>query len=132
MGKADVEFLNKTILGQLNCGIVRPSKSPWSSPAFVARARPYGSLQKPKERKVIDYRKVNRATRTDTHPLPDIPDLLEWLSGYRFLGAIDLKSGYWQKETDPQDICKTAFVTPNALHEYTRVPFGLKNAPAYF
>lgn len=45
---------------------------------------------------------------------------------------MDLKSGYWQKETHKDDMCKTAFVTPNALHEYTRVPFGVKNAPAYF
>ena len=45
---------------------------------------------------------------------------------------MDLKSAYWQKETHKDDMCKTAFVTPNALHEYTRVPFGVKNAPAYF
>lgn len=132
MGRREVEYLNTTVLGQLDAKIVRPSTSPWSSPAFVAYARPYWSTEKPKSRKVIDYRRVNRVTRSDTYPLPDIPELLEWLSQSRYFGAIDLKSGYWQARTAERDICKTAFVTPGALHEYLQVPFGLKNAPAYF
>ena len=101
MGRREIEFLNKTILGQLDADIVRPSASPWSSPAFVAYARPYWSSAEPKARKVIDYRKINRVTRSDTYPLPDIPALLEWLSHSRYFGAIDLKSGDWQKETEP-------------------------------
>ena len=48
------------------------------------------------------------------------------------MGAVDLKSGYWQKEVKREDRHKTAFVTPRATLEYCRVPFGLKNAPPYF
>ena len=58
-------------------------------------ARHYFSQADPKARKVIDYRKVNRVTKGDAFPLPDIPLLLEWFASYRFFGAIDLKSGYW-------------------------------------
>jgi hypothetical protein len=46
-------------------------------------------------RKVIDYRKLNRVTREDSYPLPDIPELLEWFSTGVYFGAVDLKSGYW-------------------------------------
>ena len=61
----------------------------------MAYARHYGTEGPPKMRKVIDFRKVNAVTRSDTYPLPDIPELLEWFSSSRYFGAIDLKSGYW-------------------------------------
>ena len=95
MARPAVEFLNKTILGQLEVGIVRPSRSAWSASAFVAYSRPYGTTGPPKERKVIDYGPVNQVTRSDVYPIPDVPELLEWLAGYAFFGAIDLKAGYW-------------------------------------
>jgi hypothetical protein len=69
--------------------------SPWRSPAFVAYARHYGTEGPPKMRKVIDYRKLNRVTREDSYPLPDIPELLEWFSTGVYFGAVDLKPGYW-------------------------------------
>jgi len=44
---------------------------------------------------VIDYRRLNAVTVADTYPLPNIQELLEWLSQYACFGAADLKSGYW-------------------------------------
>jgi hypothetical protein len=46
-------------------------------------------------RKVIDFRKLNKVTREDSYPLPDILDILDWFASYKYFGAIDLKSGYW-------------------------------------
>jgi hypothetical protein len=79
----------------MGAGIIQPSMSPWSSPAFVAYARPYGTSGPPKQRKVIDYRRLNRITRGDTYPLPDISEMLDWFSTHEYFGALDLKSGYW-------------------------------------
>lgn len=90
-----MQYLDDTISTQMENGIVTPSTSGWSSPVFVAYQRAYGAVSKPKPRKVIDYRRVNSVTRSDSYPLPDINELLSWLSKYKYFGAVDLKSGYW-------------------------------------
>ena len=54
------------------------------------------------------------------------------LSGAKWFSTLDLKSGYWQVELDPQDREKTAFSLGNGLWQFTVMPFGLANAPATF
>jgi hypothetical protein len=43
-----------------------------------------------------------------------------------------MRQGYYQFKMDLKDIEKTAFATIWGLFEYTRLPFGLKSAPATF
>jgi hypothetical protein len=55
----------------------------------------------------------------------------------KFLTALDLRSGFHQIPMHPDSISKTAFwyasgTHPPQLLAYTRMPFGLKNAPAKF
>jgi hypothetical protein len=45
---------------------------------------------------------------------------------------MDLQSGYWQLLTAPEDRHKTAFITKYGLFEYTKMSFGLCNAPSTF
>ena len=40
--------------------------------------------------------------------------------------------GYWQLKVAPEDRHKTAFITKYGLFEYTKMPFGLCNAPSTF
>ena len=53
-------------------------------------------------------------------------------SGSSWFSTLDLQSGYWQIEVDPNDRQKTAFVSSSGLYQFKVMPFGLTNAPGTF
>lgn len=68
----------------------------------------------------------------DSYPLPRIDATLDAFKGSSAFSTLDLKSGYWQIELDPEHQAKTAFVVPSGPYEFETMPFGLSNAPATF
>lgn len=114
------------VAGLLDAGIVVPSTSRFASPIVMVRKKD-GT-----HRMCIDYRSVNQCTEDFRYPLPHSRALLERLSGKAFFATIDLRSGFHQLPLDVASRPLTAFVTSTGLYEYTRVPFGLKNAPPFF
>src|SRR3954449_7355832 len=58
--------------------------------------------------------------------------MLESFGGAQWFTTLDLASGYWQVEMNPEDVEKTAFVTPFGLYEFLVMPFGLNYAPVMF
>lgn len=90
----------------LDSGMVSSSNSEICSPAFPD-AKKDGTAKL-----VVHLRKLNGYTKKDNHQLPNAQDQLISLRGYKFFGKIDLNSGYYQIEMDPDDIHKTAFVLP--------------------
>ena len=100
-------------------GVIQPSQSPSASPIMLVQKKD-GSI-----RFYVDYRK-------DSYPLPRVDDLLDSLEGAQWFSTLDLASGYWQVEVDPQHREKTAFNTGQGLYEFRVMPFGLCNAPSTF
>ena len=110
----------------LEAGIIIPSTSPWrSNPLLVPK--PDGT-----ERLCIDYRPVNELTVADAYPMHRTDDIFASLGQARYFTVIDLKSGFHQIPLEEADAAKTTFYTPAGAFQYTRMPFGLKNAPATF
>ena len=107
-------------------GIVRPSRSPWASPIVLVPKKD-GSL-----RFCVDFRKLNSITKKDVYQLPRVEDILDTLGEAKYFSSLDLASGYWQVELDEDACAKSAFTTHHGLFEFTRMPFGLCNAPATF
>ena len=107
-------------------GIVRRSNSPWASPLHMVPKkdgtwRPCG-----------DYRRLNLATVHDRYPLPNLQSFAANLHGSTVFSKIDLVKGYLQVAVAPEDVPKTAIITPFGLFEFVRMPFGLKNAAQTF
>ena len=81
---------------------------------------------------VIDFRKLNKATRKDDYPMPFIDQMLERLSKHTHFCFLDGYSGFSQTPVSQPDQQKTTFTCPFGTYAYICMPFGLCNAPATF
>ena len=83
-------------------------------------------------RMVIDFRKLNKATKKDHYPLPFVEQMLERLSKHTHFCFLDGYSGFSQIPVSAKDQSKTTFTCPFGTFAYRHMHFGLCNAPATF
>lgn len=119
----------------LNTGVIQRSTSPFCSPLLLVRKAGAKTTQPLVEqfRVVHDYRKLNENTVRDAYPLHNLYDLLDKVAAAKVWSVLDLSSGFWNQQLDPQSRRYTAFAIPGMGHfEYTRSAQGLCNSPAAF
>ena len=108
-------------------GIIESCESPWSSPVLIVPKKNPGEW-----RFAIDYRAVNKLTKPSAYSLPRIDDALASMHGAKSFTSLDSASAFWTIELTERAKDITAFASSSGLGQFrfTRMPFGLSNAPA--
>ena len=119
MNPPRMQILKEKIEDMLEKDIIRPSRSPYSSPIFLV---PKGEQN---FRPVIDYRVLNTKISIDSIPLPDVQNCFHWFAKAKYFTSIDLNSAYHQIPLAESSKKFTAFTTDWNLYEFNRVPFGI-------
>jgi len=116
----------KTLIQQhLDAGRIRPSSSPYASPAFIVPKSDPTVLP----RWVNDYRQINTNTVTDSYPLPWVEDILADAGKGKIWSKMDMTNSFFHTRMHLDSIVLTAITTPFGLYEWMVMPMGLRNSP---
>lgn len=78
---------------------------------------------------MLDYRKLNNQTVKQVYPLLSIDGLLDQMASSQMFRVLDLAHGYLQIQPAESATPLTGFIAPDGTGQFTRMVFGLKNAP---
>ena len=120
-------LIEKKIKKLLAAKIIVPLKySKWVANLVVVRKKS-GEI-----RLCVDFRNLNKCSKTDNYPLPKMEHLLQKVSEAKVMSFLDGFLGFNQIVMRPDDQEKIAFTTPLGTFMYAKMPFGLMNAGATF
>lgn len=119
--------LQRQIKDWTDAGIIEPSMSPWASALVPCKKKNSDKL-----RWAIDYRAVNEMTIKDRFPLGNIESNLHKLSGSNIFSCLDSAGAFHSLVVDEPSRDYTSFITPMGQYRFTRLPFGLCNAPSQY
>lgn len=124
------EPVNKEIDRQckelLSLDIIEYSDSDWSAAVVPVRKKD-GSL-----RMCVDYRMLNKVTKQESFPMPNISESIYKAHNVQFFTKLDLVRGYYQVPIHENSRKFTAFSTPHSHYHFKRLSFGLRNSGIAF
>ncbi|MBW0492750.1 hypothetical protein O181_032465 [Austropuccinia psidii MF-1] len=85
-----------------------------------------------KSRLCGDFRDLNNYTKADRYPIPRIPHALDKLPKAKYIRKMDCVKGFHQNGVKPNSMSVLRIICNMGINEVTRMPFGIKNAPAHF
>ena len=107
-------------------GICAKAPSPWASPLHMV------TKQDGSWRPCVDCRRLNLISVPDRYPMPNTTDPTNIIGKARILTKLDLLKGYFQVPVHPDDVPKTAIITPFGSYVFYYSTFGLRNSDATF
>ncbi|MBW0573316.1 hypothetical protein O181_113031, partial [Austropuccinia psidii MF-1] len=79
-----------------------------------------------------DFRALNNYTNSGRYPIPRIPHALDKLAKAKYITKMDCMKGFHQNGFKPNSMKLLRIIFHMGIYEYTRMPFGINNAPAHF
>ena len=95
--------VRKCLDNWLKQGIIRPSKSPYTSQVVIVHKKT-GKI-----RLCVNFRKLNTISIHNSFPLPHVEEALQAVQAAVWFSSFDLAQGYLQMAMEEEDIEKTAF-----------------------
>ncbi|MBW0573785.1 hypothetical protein O181_113500 [Austropuccinia psidii MF-1] len=79
-----------------------------------------------------DFRTLNNYTKADRYPIPKIPHAMDKLAKAKYITRMDCMKSFHQDGVKPNSMKLLRIICHMGIYEYTRMPFGIRNAPAHF
>ncbi|MBW0500463.1 hypothetical protein O181_040178 [Austropuccinia psidii MF-1] len=85
-----------------------------------------------KSRLCGDFRALNNQTKADRYPIPRIPHSLDELAKAKYITKMDFMRDLHRNGVKPNSMKSLRIICHMHIYEYTRMQFGIKNAPTHF
>ncbi|MBW0492136.1 hypothetical protein O181_031851 [Austropuccinia psidii MF-1] len=75
-----------------------------------------------------DFRALNNYTKDDRYPISTIPHALDKLAKAKYITRMNCMKSFQQNGVKKKSIKLITIICHIGIYEYTRMPFGIKNA----
>ena len=111
----DIEDFKIQINESMQMNLIRESKSPHNSPAFMVRK--HSEIKRGKTKMVINYKEINKNTKFDAYYISNKEILINLARGKKYYSKFDCKLGFWQIKNDNDSILINNFSTLRCHYE---------------